>query len=491
MMIKRVVSASLLLMMVLAFAGCSGISNGEDYVLVENYTDMDSQKVASDLNESFTLKAIDIFSSEGEAGKVVSQYPYAGRELNRGGELRLYISKGMPPNGLDVQGMEADEAEKLLMGEESVNFNKEYEFSVDVEEGYVIGLGEKAGAYTVYISKGKPEVSASGQPGYAVKAGGHIFYTDNEHIYKMNLNGTDEQRLVEINEIKEIVPYESFLIYLDEQNKRMCCYNYETNTETFLTSGVNEICKVLDGNVYYLTDIGLYKISLQTKREYAVGEGKVYNVVACNTQLFMEEVHETEKDVFRSDILAVDILTGESKVLAQTDSGLRIYSDNGTLYYLTADDLYSIDINSENNRKISDGIRYVYTICEDHALYYPENNNSTYLKNLISGEVIKVCDYGELLGLDRKNGWYYYNEDQGTYRIKSDGGQREYFCKEVLTPGYYTGTLEIFTFTDGLVFIDNWIYYFKDEVLSRLNVKTRVSEKIADNPTAMPWWDKI
>lgn len=485
MLIKMAVSASLLLVMIFVLAGCSVISNCEDYALVENFTEMNSKEIIS---MCFSVKTVEIYSNNVEAGRVVFQYPYAGKELSAGSEVLLYTSKGMPPDGLDIQGMEADEADKMLLGN-GVSFNKEYAFSVDVEKDYVIGLEEKAGAYTVHISKGKPELLTSGQPGYAVKAGGYIFYTDNEYIYKMNPDGTNRERIIDINEIQEIIPYEEWLVYLDVQNQILKCYNYVEKKEIELAKKVQRAYAVVDGFVIYNTEAGLMKASLESSNVLLLEPSEVRSVLVLDDRIIYDRVNGQEGKEYQSDLVSSDFFTGRTSVLlSKSDYIYQIIKDDRDLYYLTSKGIYYFDLEEMSKERVSDvtdGIDYIYN---SQILYRTGagQNDLIVMYDIKTRNIFDVCKYYCLSGLDKNNDWYYYIDGNAqtnkTYRIKSDGSVREFFCEGWITSGPY----------DELCFIDGWIYYLNEEhLLCRINIESKKREQIAHQPTKTPWWARI
>lgn len=335
------------------------------------------------------------------------------------------------------------------------------------------------------------ELHVSGEPGYAVETGGYIFYTDDEYIYRMNPDGTDKNALIKASSMKEIIPYEDWLVYQDLERQILHCYNWENGSELTLPN-VSEVYCVIDDNLYFKDTIGLKVLSLNSANQYIVEAADkdeyIDNIIFNNDNLYYVFSYKVS-DEYQSDLISIDYLTGTRKeLLKQSPFIIQIIINDSELYYTTEEGLYCIDLNSMNRTQISDVSERIDYIYDDHYIYQTGagQNDVVVMRDLKSGESIEICSYYCLAGLDKANGWYYYIDGDvaagKTYRIKSDGSVRELYYDDWLNCGPY----------EELCIIDGWIFYFNEEqILSRINIETKQVEQVADQPTNTPWWAKI
>ncbi|MBR0085561.1 MAG: Stk1 family PASTA domain-containing Ser/Thr kinase, partial [Lachnospiraceae bacterium] len=89
-----------------------------------------------------TLTAKDTFSDDIEEGYIVEQSVEPGEIVTKGSEIVVYVSKGVDPESMaevtDVANYVYDMAKDKLLAAGFSTFNPVYEFSDDVEYGYVI-----------------------------------------------------------------------------------------------------------------------------------------------------------------------------------------------------------------------------------------------------------------------------------------------------------------------------------------------------------------
>lgn len=147
------------------------ISLGSGQFEVENFVGLDISEVYKKVeNIDVNLKEEYIYDDEVDIGKVIRQSPDAGKKLNPGDKLTLYISKGkengdqvIVPNliGLDEQSA------KALIKSEGLSIGRTSKVESDtVEEGKVIdqsiGFGNEVAegtAISIVVSSGKKETT--------------------------------------------------------------------------------------------------------------------------------------------------------------------------------------------------------------------------------------------------------------------------------------------------------------------------------------------
>ena len=485
---KYIVFILLIATVLTASAGCFSGQDVITYNQIGDYTGQNYETAVKSMQDAYAINTIYIYSSEAGKGEIIYQNPCPEKELKTQDAVTFYISRGHPPEGLDVEGLSLSEAEQKLQG---LSYACEYADNAYVDQDTAFGLSENSGEYILYVSNGRPAWPVSGQPGYAVKAGGYIFYTDNDNIYKMNPDGTDNKQLVDINSIKEIIPYEDWIIYGDMEDSIKSGYNFKTEKEIYAADNAYNIAGVVDGQIIYCTSQGLIKKSIESGKEYVIEKGELKNVMIADDHYIFEKSYTTAEGEYRSDLVTIDIFTGERREIAKAVSNMkRVFFDDGAIYYSDQDSLYAVRADGTGNKERYNSVGDVYMVFDNHAVYHNNGSDYTEIMDLASGQTDILCNEGSLFGLDRKSGWYYFYEDGATHRMKSDESSREYFCKDVLSPGQYIDA--IFLNTDGLVFIDNWIYYFnEDGILSRYNTDTAQTEPVADQPTLLYDWSKI
>ena len=179
-----------LILLFLVTNGCSYLESTEEYTIIGNYEKESIDIHLADKKDALEADLINIYSSSETKGTIIYQYPQCGKEVTNEDVLMLYVSSGRPPEGLDVEGLTIGEAQKRLEAQR-VSYSMVYSYNTYVDNDIVLGLEPKDGGYVLHVSKGRPVLNISGQSGYAVKAGGYIFHTDNEYIWRMNPDGTE------------------------------------------------------------------------------------------------------------------------------------------------------------------------------------------------------------------------------------------------------------------------------------------------------------
>lgn len=497
MALDKSLIVGVMLFLVLVIAGCTGMEEPSSYIEIGSFENQEYESVAEKIGNTLSINKVGIYSAT-EEGKIVTQYPYTGNEVVRGEEVTLFVSLGVPKNGLNVEGLSINEA-RTLLDAQNIKYSIERVYNVSIEKEKVIGLSNADGTYTLYVSKGRPELKVSGKPGYAVKAGGYIFYTDGYHLYQMNPDGSDKQQMVEVKAMKEMIPYGDWLIYADEEHATMYCYNHVKKKRTTLARNVWEIYKVIDDHVIYSTRDGLKRKSLLSGNEFLIESAKdcfLAGYVCTDSKFYYEKSYKINSDEFRSDIMAIDMYTLEKKAVLDKTQIHRFYYDEDIAYYTDEKNIHVMLLDGEIIESFPiDFAGWIYKITNKNIIYESnvDRQNYVHIRNLDTKEEVLLFKYGGLLGFDQENEWYYYQKGNWTHRMKSDGSEAELFCKEIISPRCYTGTKYIFSFTDGLVFIDDWIYYLNDDYyLCRINTKTKEVEQLAQKQTdAMPWWNCI
>lgn len=470
----------------LLMAGCSepyqsqniGDYIGREYVAIESKT--------GNLN----VVTIEMYSSEYEAGCIIYQDPYPKKEYKQGDKLTLYVSAGAPTKELDVAGLSVPEAEERLESQE-ICYSIKCLSNLWVNEDAVIGLGNNEGQYILYVSKGQPDIKVSGQQGYVVKAGGSIIYLDNHHICRMNLDGTNKEKLLEAEDIKLITAYDDWIVFRNEASGVMRCFNI-VDQRSYVTNNTKKIIGVVEDKVVFIMGDTLKSKSLISGVESCIEKGNVFDGYIYKNKLLILKRYSKDEEA-KSDIISFDFFTGErQEVIVDHKAIGAIYIEAETVYFSSFYDIYSMDVLSGEATKVLDNDDFDYLVY-DNNLVYETDTFKINIKDINTKQDVELCQGdGCLFGLDKSSDWYYFYHDKATYRMKSDGSKKEYFCDEILSPGVYIYNERIFMYTDGIVFIDDWIYYLNiDQILCRININTKEIEQIAEQSVDMPWWTQI
>lgn len=131
-----------------------------------NMTLDEAQRNLDKLNLNIRVNIEDEYSNEVEKGKIISQQPMSGHELQQGGTVTLVLSKG-PRNGYipNIVGITLGEAENILKENKLSLGNIKYEYSDSYNKGIVISQDPKSGnenneewaTVNVVVSKGQKE----------------------------------------------------------------------------------------------------------------------------------------------------------------------------------------------------------------------------------------------------------------------------------------------------------------------------------------------
>lgn len=106
----------------------------------------------------------------------------------------------------------------------------------------------------------------------------------------MNTDGTDKNALIKASSMKEIIPYEDWLVYQDLEWQVLHCYNWENGSELTLPN-VSEVYCVIDDNLYFKDTIGLKVLSLNSVNQYIVEtadkDGYIDNIIFNNGKFIL------------------------------------------------------------------------------------------------------------------------------------------------------------------------------------------------------------
>ena len=131
-----------------------------------NMTLDEAQRSLDRLNLNIRVNIEDEYSNEVEKGKIISQQPMSGHELQHGGTVTLVLSKGTKsiyiPN---IVGLTIGEAENILKENKLYLGNIKYKYSDNYNEGIVISQDPKSGneddkewsTVNIVVSKGKKQ----------------------------------------------------------------------------------------------------------------------------------------------------------------------------------------------------------------------------------------------------------------------------------------------------------------------------------------------
>ena len=142
-------------------------SNANTIPNLYNLTLDEAQRTLDRLNLDIRVNIEDEYSNEVEKGKIISQQPMSGAELQKGDTVTIVLSKGpMKGNIPNIVGLTLAEAENILKENKLTLGNIKYEYSDTYNNGIVIYQDPKSGTESnqewgtvnVTVSKGpKPE----------------------------------------------------------------------------------------------------------------------------------------------------------------------------------------------------------------------------------------------------------------------------------------------------------------------------------------------
>ena len=151
------------------FLGGFGNNKSNNQILAPNLYNMtldEAQRSLDRLNLNIRVNIEDEYSNEVEKGKIISQQPMSGHELQQGTTVTLVLSKG-PMNGNipNIVGLTLGEAENTLKENKLYLGNIKYEYSNSYNEGIIIYQDPKSGnennkewaTVNVVVSKGKKQ----------------------------------------------------------------------------------------------------------------------------------------------------------------------------------------------------------------------------------------------------------------------------------------------------------------------------------------------
>ncbi len=477
-------------------AGCTSQASiagnqNPDYFIVDNFVGKACDDIADNAHEQFTVNQINVFSSKQESGVIVNQYPYAGKEVEKGSELTLYVSCGASPDGLKLDGLQSTHAEGILK-QAGISYTIENQYDLNTEKGYVFGTAKNGEEAILYVSLGELELNVSGIPGYVTESKGYIFYTDDTHIYRMNADGTTKRTLVDARSLREIIPYDDWIVYKDIENDILHIVNWEDGKRSVEISNVINVFKVIDDMLFFEDKDGFKKYSLLSGNTYYIEQRNdkfgISDVIYKNNSMYYIHSYNTKDNQSLFQLKRLNCFTGEKLTLDDTNEIYDLYLFGNSIYYTNKLGLYLLD-EAKMQGKLIASLDYkdIYAIAGDIVIMDNFDDEMIYSYNMVTGQNTELCDYYDLLWIDRKNDWVYFIKDNMTYRKKSSGQEEEFFREAIIHSGYYSMSSH-----DSIPSIDGWLYFFgSDEFLSRINIDTKEIEHVAGKPTEMPWWAKI
>ncbi len=160
--------AAVVAIAVIAFAAIA-LSNSGDTTAVPDVSNKPIAEARAELEQAgFAIGTeTEVYSSEVEAGNVVSTNPSAGEQVAKGTKINISVSKGTEEVEVpDLRGKSADDAQKTLANYGLVGEEGDKVYSDDYEEGKVAEQDTKAGtkAYkgdtiVFHLSKGTEQIT--------------------------------------------------------------------------------------------------------------------------------------------------------------------------------------------------------------------------------------------------------------------------------------------------------------------------------------------
>ena len=147
-------------------SGFSSNSNDNTLPNLYNLTLDEAQRTLDKLNLDIRVNIQDEYSNEVEKGKIISQQPLSGSDLQQGDTVTIVLSKGpMKGNVPNIVGFTLGEAENILKENKLSLGNIKYEYSDTYNEGIVIAQDPKSGSESnqewetvnVVVSKGQKQ----------------------------------------------------------------------------------------------------------------------------------------------------------------------------------------------------------------------------------------------------------------------------------------------------------------------------------------------
>lgn len=162
------VVAAIIAIALIAFAAMA-LSNNGDTTTVPDVTNKPIAEARAELEQAgFSIGTeTEVYSSEIEAGNVVSTNPAAGEQATTGSSINVSVSKGTEEVEVpDLRGKSADEAQKTLANYGLIGEEGDAVYSDDYDEGEVAKQDPKAGStankgdtIVFHLSKGVEEIT--------------------------------------------------------------------------------------------------------------------------------------------------------------------------------------------------------------------------------------------------------------------------------------------------------------------------------------------
>jgi len=293
-----------------------------------------------------------------------------------------------------------------------------------------------------------------------------------------------------IPEVKKIVPYESWLVYIYEPETKLCSFDYKTGKETIISKDAKYFFKIIDGYAYFLgNQNSLQRADLNGTNAEIIEPSDITDVGYMDGYLYYFKAAVIPGG--DCEIIKYNCRTGDKEIIYKEQNRGYVFLD-GDYLFIDTDKLYRTYKNGSGKTDILDHDYYYVLLISNNSIVYSTSGFKIHIYNYKTKKDEEMCEEGQLQGYDDRNGWYYYTVKNATYRMKDDGSKKEYFCDIPLTAGDYNAELDFLKEDNGLVFIDDWIYYYEDDIfLKKININTKETQKILENNMSPPWWKQV
>ena len=211
------------------------------------------------------------------------------------------------------------------------------------------------------LSKQKTLVNTNAS--YIQVVGDKVYYVDEQyHLCSIQTDGSDQKTI--INQAIYYVTVENDKVYyqLDEDNESLYMYDLTHQKSTKINNRPSYELNVVDNQIYYSSDDGVYKIGVDGKGEEKLINGAVYNLVYQDQKLYYTSQQNATTKCY-------DINTKKESVLIQGKSQLLNMTDQ-YLFYLNSElqvKKYNLQTQKEEGTVYSGNVESVFVV-GDHLI---------------------------------------------------------------------------------------------------------------------------
>ena len=264
-------------------------------------------------------------------------------------------------------------------------------------------------------------------------------------------------------------------IFYISKNKKICCFDIDTNEEIVLDEGKNKCYQTIGGEYdTYLANDGKAIFMRKRLELKAKKEGCFASIKDMFSSLFGKKKEEpVRKDNY--SIIYIDLATNEVKTIVDELIDITEYYDN-SLFYVTADKdpkseatyFMVCDLQTFETKRLLDDNCDVHTVFDGKVVYSiwtpNDYNKDLYVMDIKTGvnTLIETNVYNFFRAI---NGRVYYTVGNDDY------------CPLFSNNTEGTDRLEIMKNVEDLTYFEGWLYAFKGSGLNTALVKISLDGK--------------